>query len=116
MEIERNSEKLFSAELTHTRSNCPFIQNGLCFAHEELSEGTSCHGGPCTVHLTIRKDRLSDRARWLCDIFANTDAQGFAAALCADGCNMATAQETRELCDLGEFEEAANHAHAGGWL
>lgn len=116
MLIKRNTEKLFSAELTHNRSSCPFLQDGLCFAQEEIPEGESCHGEPCTVHLTIRKDRLSDRAKWLCNIFADTSESDFIAVLSLDGCNVATAKEARELCSLGKFEEAADLAHMGGWL
>lgn len=40
----------------------------------------------------------------------------FIHALCMDGCNEWTAREVYLLCLQGDFEDAAYHAHMGGWL
>jgi len=45
-----------------------------------------------------------------------TSISEFIHALCMDGCNEWTAREVFLLCQQGNFEDAAHHAHMGGWL
>lgn len=40
----------------------------------------------------------------------------FIQVMYSDGCNEATARDAFHMCEKGDFEKAAQHAHMGGWM